>query len=368
MKMTTTVSAVSISALLLGPLVMTIPVPVQMIGLSTFIIIMASFAAAERERQRKRDGDNAEARDTIGRDQAWRFPLVASCALFGMFLAFKYLPKDWVSILLTLYGVGFGTLAMASLISPKITSIPGIPEFAKKEVGVKDILTLSLVDVVAVGLAFPFGYWYFKTKYWFPNNVLAVSLAVSAVDALALSDFVSGVVLLSGLFFYDIFWVFFSKQVFGDNVMVSVAKQFDGPIKLIFPRFLGADGRNVSMLGLGDIVIPGLFIALTLRFDIRKHPTNAALTNLKTPYFIATVASYVLGLVATIVALTVYEAAQPALLYLVPACLIASIGTSLVKGEFKELMAYAEEDPAAKKDKKSGAKAAVDSATSKKDE
>lgn len=367
MKMTTTVSAISIAALLLGPLVMTIPVPAQMIGLSTFIIVMASFAAAERERQRKRDGDNAEARDTIGRDQAWRFPLVASCALFGMFLAFKYLPKDWVSILLTLYGVGFGTLAMASLISPKINSIPGIPEFAKKEVGIKDILTLSICDVFAVALAFPFGYWYFKTKYWFPNNVLAVSLALSAVDALALSDFVSGVVLLSGLFFYDIFWVFFSKQVFGDNVMVSVAKQFDGPIKLIFPRFLGADSKNVSMLGLGDIVIPGLFVALTLRFDIRKHPINAPLTNLSMPYFISTVISYILGLVSTIVALNVYNAAQPALLYLVPCCLAASIGTSLVKGEFTELMAYAEED-SAKSDEKTAGKAQVDSATSKKDE
>jgi len=37
--------------------------------------------------------------------------------------------------------------------------------------------------------------------------------------------------------------------------MVTVAKSFDGPIKLLFPRQLGAQGP--SMLGLGDIVIPG---------------------------------------------------------------------------------------------------------------
>ena len=32
------------------------------------------------------------------------------------------------------------------------------------------------------------------------------------------------------VFFYDIFWVF------GTEVMVSVAKGVDGPIKLLFPR------------------------------------------------------------------------------------------------------------------------------------
>ena len=35
-----------------------------------------------------------------------------------------------------------------------------------------------------------------------------------------------------GLFFYDIFWVFFTP------VMVTVAKSFDAPIKLLFPRGL----------------------------------------------------------------------------------------------------------------------------------
>lgn len=48
-----------------------------------------------------------------------------------------------------------------------------------------------------------------------------------------------------------------------------MAKSFDGPIKLLFPRVLAtADTKGeFSLLGLGDIVIPGLFVALLLRFD-----------------------------------------------------------------------------------------------------
>lgn len=58
-----------------------------------------------------------------------------------------------------------------------------------------------------------------------------------------------GMILLWGLFFYDIFWVFFTP------VMVTVAKNIDGPIKLLFPT--GASWEHFNMLGLGDIVIPG---------------------------------------------------------------------------------------------------------------
>ncbi len=52
---------------------------------------------------------------------------------------------------------------------------------------------------------------------------------------------------------YDIFWVF------GTDVMVTVATKFDAPMKLLFPRaFATADSdQQNSLLGLGDIVIPG---------------------------------------------------------------------------------------------------------------
>ncbi len=47
----------------------------------------------------------------------------------------------------------------------------------------------------------------------------------------------AGGLLLCGLFFYDIFWVF------GTPVMVSVAKSLDAPIKLLFPRPYAAAGE-----------------------------------------------------------------------------------------------------------------------------
>lgn len=85
--------------------------------------------------------------------------------------------------------------------------------------------------------------------------------------------------------------------------MVTVAKSFDAPIKLVFPKNLLADPLQFSMLGLGDIVIPGIFIALLLRFDLsRKSKHNV--------YFIVTYAFYLFGLLLTLFIMHTFRAAQ----------------------------------------------------------
>ncbi|KAF3661814.1 Minor histocompatibility antigen H13 [Capsicum annuum] len=130
-----------------------------------------------------------------------------------------------------------------------------------------------------------------------------MTLDRKGIEMLSLGSFKTGAILLAGLFVYDIFWVFFTP------VMVSVAKSFDAPIKLLFPT---ADlKRPFSMLGLGDIVIPGIFVALALRFDVSRG---------KEPqYFKSAFLGYAVGVVSTIVVMNWFQAAQPALLYIVPA-------------------------------------------------
>merc|ERR1712186_278455 len=120
-------------------------------------------------------------------------------------------------------------------------------------------LEFSYVEIVFAVISLSIGGWYIVTKHWIANNLLAVAFSMNAVQLLYLGTFKTGAILLSGLFFYDIFWVF------GTEVMVSVAKTINAPIKVLFPTdFLtnGVFGTRHSMLGLGDIVIPGIMIAL----------------------------------------------------------------------------------------------------------
>lgn len=117
---------------------------------------------------------------------------------------------------------------------------------------------------------------------------------------------------------------------------MPVAKSFEAPIKLVFPQDLlenGLDAKNFAMLGLGDIVIPGIFIALLLRYD---HSLNRK----SHFYFYATFLAYIGGLGTTIFVMHVYKHAQPALLYLVPACLGVPLFLGLVRGDIKSMLAY----------------------------
>ena len=70
------------------------------------------------------------------------------------------------------------------------------------------------------------------------------------------------------------------------------------------------------MLGLGDIVIPGMFVSTALRFDLSRSTHKAPSLAFEKPYFTSAMMAYTLGLATTMVVMHTFGAAQPALLYL----------------------------------------------------
>ncbi|XP_064429050.1 minor histocompatibility antigen H13 isoform X10 [Mirounga angustirostris] len=122
---------------------------------------------------------------------------------------------------------------------------PLCPEIINYEFDAKDLVCLGLSSIVGV--------WYLLRKHWIANNLFGLAFSLNGVELLHLNNVSTGCILLGGLFIYDVFWVF------GTNVMVTVAKSFEAPIKLVFPQDLlekGLEADNFAMLGLGDIVIP----------------------------------------------------------------------------------------------------------------
>lgn len=180
-------------------------------------------------------------------------------------------------------------------------------------------------------------------RHWITNNLLGMAFSIFGIEFLHLASFKAGVILLSGLFIYDVFWVF------ATDVMTTVAKSIDAPILLMFPQDLlrngWLDATKHGMLGLGDIVIPGIFVALLYRFDhyvgtpAAKHAKGA-----KSRFYCwVVVFAYAFGLLITMGVMHYFKAAQPALLYLVPSCILLPLMMSLIRGEFRALWNYSEE-------------------------
>ncbi|KAI9809255.1 MAG: hypothetical protein M1825_002546 [Sarcosagium campestre] len=193
-------------------------------------------------------------------------------------------------------------------------------------------------------------------------------------------------------------------------IMLTVATSLDIPAKLLFPRPSSAENPSLSahaMLGLGDVVLPGMMIGLALRFDLyiyylrkqveelttasngtldperelkvtvtkvtkanyvpasghwgerfwtsqllRPAPAHPEGGSFPKTYFYASMAGYVLGLLMTLIVMHVSQHAQPALLYLVPCVLAAVWGMALYMGELQSMWDYTEVDEDEKEDSK----------------
>ncbi|XP_046386471.1 minor histocompatibility antigen H13 [Ischnura elegans] len=309
-------------------------------------IFFGSYRSVKHHKEQKESG---EIPDTMSHKDAAMFPLIASAALFGLYCFFQVFSKAHINLLLTGYFFFLGILALSHLLSPVISSlvpaaIPNVPyriHFAQLDRGEesgrehgegREIISYCFTshDVVCLACCTLVGAWYLMEKHWIANNLLGIAFAINGVELLHLNNMVTGCILLCGLFFYDIFWVF------GTNVMVTVAKAFEAPIKLVFPQDLlerGLEANNFAMLGLGDVVIPGIFIALLLRFDHSlKRNSNI--------YFYVTFAAYLLGLLLTIFMMHISKHAQPALLYLVPSCIGTPLIVALIRGDVKAMFQY----------------------------
>ncbi len=139
--------------------------------------------------------------------------------------------------------------------------------------------------------------------------------------------------------------------------MITVASNIDLPIKLLFPKpNLNNTPQTFGILGLGDIVVPGLVIAVFLRFDFMKHilhkmkcnankelliPLNSA--GFSRSYFHMGMVGYLVGIFISQIFGAIFQVPQPALLYLLPCTIFPVILLAILKGNFGEFIGWDEE-------------------------
>ena len=243
-----------------------------------------------------------------------------------------------------------------------------------------------------------------NTYFWVVQNIMGASVSIAFLGVIRVSNIKIATILLIAVFIYDIFMVFitplFTKE--GESVMVTVAtsggppedplfcekyptegdcRQGDPlPMLLTIPRLNDYRGGG-NLLGLGDIVLPGLLIAFAARLDAAKRllklctevyraevggpmprrPSGSTIASsvedngnqeienekrskmaatrqlLFGGYFGPLTIAYGFGLAMAFLAVHLMQTGQPALLYLVPAVLGAMVILGKVKGELKEL-------------------------------
>jgi len=262
----------------------------------------------------------------INTTSAILFVVIASCFLILLYKLMSYWFVELLVVLFCIGGVEGLQTCLVALLSRWFKqageSYVKVPFF-----GAVSYLTLAVLPF-CISFAVVWAVYRRISFAWIGQDILGIALIITVLQIVRLPNLKVGTVLLSCAFLYDIFWVFVSKKLFHESVMIVVARGDksgeDGiPMLLKIPRMFDPWG-GYSIIGFGDILLPGLLIAFSLRYDW------AAKKNLRAGYFLWSMVAYGSGLLITYVALNLMDGhGQPALLYIVP----FTLGTILTLGK-----------------------------------
>jgi minor histocompatibility antigen H13 len=208
-----------------------VPLHLNIAVFSLSIIIIGSYGSLHVLVQEFKkvyiQGKKSENIENMKTSDAYQFPIMAGVMLVGLYVLVKFFGKDPVNYILLIYiGIGSST-GIKALITSFTTSLNSMDE--KKVIDIKSKfleLEVTMLDLVCILISCLQTALYVYSKSWIYNNILATIFCVHALQYIFLGNFKNGAILLTLLFFYDIFFVF------GTDVMVTVAKSIDAPIKL----------------------------------------------------------------------------------------------------------------------------------------
>jgi len=196
-------------------------------------------------------------------------------------------------------------------------------------------LGLSVLTAAVLGIV------WIATGYWLVLDLLAVCTIIAILSHIRLPSLTLGISLLCIMLVYDVVWTFVSPLLFGQSVMEHVAKQVSEgwvalPVVISVPHVWS---NGSSLLGLGDIIIPGLYLVFLVRWD--THNRDRLFEGTARVGYLG----YSVGFILTFIILVLSDRGQPALLYIVPCILITSLSYSYIKNELTGLRSYSFDSP-----------------------
>nr|GLL40616.1 signal peptide peptidase-like 4 isoform X1 [Ipomoea trifida] len=222
------------------------------------------------------------------------FVVIASCFLI---MLYKLMSFWFIEVLVVLFCIG-GVEGLQTCLVTLLSCFRWFEHAAETFVkvpflGAISYLTLA-VSPFCIAFAVIWAVFRRVSFAWIGQDILGIALIITVLQIVRIPNLKVGTVLLGCAFLYDLFWVFVSKWWFHESVMIVVARGGrsgeDGiPMLLKIPRMFDPWG-GYSIIGFGDIILPGLLVAFSLRYDWLSKKT------LRTGYFLWAMIAYGLGM------------------------------------------------------------------------
>jgi hypothetical protein len=153
----------------------------------------------------------------------------------------------------------------------------------------KLIWWLKLLLSVSVGIS-----WFYIPS-WYSYNLAAFIVVINLMRALSPLKFEYLLYILGAIVIYDIWGVFFSKEIVKVVAETTAVSMRIPPVVVLIPN-------SGSMIGIGDIVLPGLVFVTAIRSQVALF----------------TIVGYGVGLIAAFTAANYVAGYLPAMVFLAP--------------------------------------------------
>lgn len=270
--------------------------------------------------------------DILSEKRIITYPFYSALTLVSVNLLFEYFDEKIVNFMFMLYfglsgtnSIWFLLRSFTNVKSRKLFMYPASKSILTEFVLPPHSVPFCVFDIFLYGIGFLVNLIYFVTQNNIANNIIAFSIAFFAILSIRIEKFTSAAPLLWSLLIYDVFFVY------STDVMSSVASKLQGPVKLQ----IHVNG-GFSILGLGDIVIPGIFLSVCKRFDSFLYK----LLGKKTLYWKVGMIGYALSLFFTDFVCQMTQTGQPALLFITPAITIPIIILAFTRKEHYAFLSF----------------------------
>ena len=202
------------------------------------------------------------------------------------------------------------------------------------------LLGLNFYEISSIFISGFIIIFYFITRHWILNDLICFCLAFTTLSFIILKSFMLCFVCLFAFFAYDTFWVFYSEKIFTENVMVVAATSIQIPIKIEFPiLFSNNPIKNCMLLGLGDILLPGMVIKYCRRFDILKKKMDKKKIGFrkkksKMGFYFFNLILYFISVILAMSMMFIFNHGQPVLFYISPIFILGLMGKAYYDGCF----------------------------------
>ena len=258
-------------------------------------------------------------------DIRWYHVLFGVLGGSGM-LILTYLYKNYIFIFMNIL-IGFeawictffAVLFFVSEISKKIFTPLKYKQLNKKKF--KIIFGLNIYEIISSIISSIIVISYFITRHWIINNIICFCLSFTIVSLLIIKSFMICFLFLFAYFIYDTFWVFYSEEIFSENVMEVAATSIQIPVKIEFPILFSYNPfNNCMLLGLGDIILPGTVIKYCRRFDLIKQKNDSSFKSFS--FYNFNLILYIISVLTAMIMMFGFDHSQPVLFYISPLFII----------------------------------------------